>query len=166
MKDLPRIVALYEEIDRRLDSERIDAEEEDEAHRITLKQLINEHAYFVLCWGQLEVEIDEVCRDVIRRRKSDPNWDVRRGFNFYNPEDRRLMTFDRRVAIVLDRGAGSGSPHGLVMKYYEPVVSQRYSNNFNWLSRVASGSGKGPRERMLFIGILSNIVRLRICRIS
>lgn len=119
MKDLPRIVALYEEIDRRLDRERIDAEEEDEAHRITLKQLINDHAYFVLCWGQLEVEIDEVCRDVIRRRKSDPNWDVRRGFDFYNPEDRRLMTFDRRVAIVLDRGAGSGSPHGLVMKYYE-----------------------------------------------
>lgn len=119
MKDLSRIVALYEEIDRRLDRERINAQEQVQAQRIGLKQLINDHAYYVLCWGQMEVEIDEVCRDVIRRRQSDANWEVRRGFDFYNPEDRRLMTFDRRVAIVLDRGAGSGSPHGRVMKYYE-----------------------------------------------
>ncbi len=119
MKDLSRIVALYEEFDRRLDGERINTEDNAQAQRIFLKQLINDQAYFVLCWGQLEVEIDEACRSVIRRRKTDSNWEMRRGFDFYNPEDRRLMAFDRRVAIVLDRQAGSGSAHGLVMKYYE-----------------------------------------------
>lgn len=49
------------------------------------------------------------------------NWEERRGFDFYNPDDKRLsgMPFDRRVAIVLDRTGGPGSQYAKVMAYYE-----------------------------------------------
>ena len=46
---------------------------------------------------------------------------MRRGFDFYNPDDKRLagLPFDRRVAIVLNCNEGPGSPFAKVMAYYE-----------------------------------------------
>jgi hypothetical protein len=124
MKSLPQIEALYEEVDRAFDEQRhaaLAASEEAATQRIEHKQLINDQAYFVLCWGQLEAEIDEACRAAIRRRQGNANWDMRRGFDFYDVDDRRLsgLPFDRRVAVVLDRNGGPGSPYAKVMAYYE-----------------------------------------------
>jgi hypothetical protein len=61
------------------------------AKRIERKQLLNDQAYFVLCLGQLESEIDEACRDAIRNRQSDKTWANRRGFDFYNPDMPKSM---------------------------------------------------------------------------
>ncbi len=123
MRSLPLIVALYEEIDRGFDSDRqraLAVADVAGRRRIEQKQLVNDQAYFVLCWGQLEAEIDEACRAAIRRRKADGTWEMRRGFDLYDPDDRRLsgLVFDRRVAIVLDRNGGAGSPWATVMRYY------------------------------------------------
>ena len=123
MKSLSEIVALYEAIDRGFDSERqiaLTGADDPTVKRIERKQLLNDQAYFVLCWGQLKSEIDEACRDAIRNRQSDSTWANRRGFDFYNPNDRRLsgLVFDRRVVIVLDRKEGPGSPFAKVMSYY------------------------------------------------
>ena len=114
MRSLPQIVALYEEIDRGLDGDTEAAlaiGDQTGAHRINQKQLLNDQAYFVLCWDQLEAEIDEACRTAIVRRGADRSWEMRRGFDFYDPNDQRLsgLPFDRRVAIVLDRGGRRGS---------------------------------------------------------
>jgi hypothetical protein len=124
MKSLPQIAALYEEIDRVFDEERqaaLAADDEIASQRIEHKQLLNDQAYFVLCWGQLEAEIDEACRAAIRRRQGNASWDMRRGFDFYDADDRRLsgLPLDRRVAVVLDRNGGPGSPYAKVMAYYE-----------------------------------------------
>ncbi len=124
MKSLQQIAALYEEIDKSFEDERLKAigdADEPLRQRIEQKQLLSDQAYFVLCWGQLESEIDDACRATIRRRQSNSNWDMRRGFDFYDPDERRLsgLPFDRRVAIVLDRAAGSGSPYAKVISYYE-----------------------------------------------
>jgi hypothetical protein len=91
------------------------------AQKIEQKQRISDLAFFVLCWGQLEAEIDEACRAAIRRRQTDRNWETRRGFDFYDPSDKRLsgLPFDRRVAMVLDRKGGPGSPFAKTMSYYE-----------------------------------------------
>ena len=124
MKSLPQIGALYEEIDSRFDAELDNAVATGDTaatQRIEQKQLLNDQAYFVLCWGQLEGEIDETCRTAIRRRKANANWDMRRGFDFYDPDDKRLsgLPFDRRVALILDRDGGPGKPYSRVMAYYE-----------------------------------------------
>jgi hypothetical protein len=123
MKSLPRIVALYEEIDRGFDGDHQAAlaiGDEAGALRIDQKQVLNDQAYFVLCWGQPEAEIDDACRTAIVRRGADRSWEMRRGFDFYDPNDPRLsgLPFDRRVAIVLDRGGRRGSPWATVMSYY------------------------------------------------
>ena len=123
MNSLPQIVALYEEVDRGFDSDRqaaLTAGDQVEAQRIQQKQLVNDHAYFVLCWGQLEAEIDEACRETIARRQADRSWEMRRGFDFYNPRDRRLsgLPFERRAAIVLDLDGGGGSPWATITNYY------------------------------------------------
>ena len=46
------------------------ASEVDERDRVARQQTLNEQAYFVLAWGQLEAEIDDACRDAIRLGKS------------------------------------------------------------------------------------------------
>jgi hypothetical protein len=124
MNSLQQIGALYEEVDGVFDAQRDNAVaigDQPMAQRIEQKQLLNDQAYFVLCWGQLETEIDEACRIVIRRRQANASWEMRRGFDFYEPNARRLsgLPFDRRVAIVLDRSGGAGNPYASTMGYYE-----------------------------------------------
>jgi hypothetical protein len=114
---------LYEEIVRGFDRDLqtvLTIGDQAVAERIDQKQVLNDLAYFVLCWGQLESEIDDACRAAIARRATDRSWELRRGFDFYDPNDPRLsgLPFDRRVAIVLDRNGGRGSTWATVMDYY------------------------------------------------
>ncbi len=71
------------------------------------EQSINDQAYFVLAWGQLEADIDEACRDAIRAGQSDEDWRYRRAWSLYNPEDRRLsgLSFENRLTLVVERGS-------------------------------------------------------------
>jgi hypothetical protein len=62
MRDLPHIEAVYLEIDAEFETRRATANSAGDAaavQRIEAKQKINDQAYFVLCWGQLESEIDD-----------------------------------------------------------------------------------------------------------
>lgn len=124
MRSLQQIVALYEEIDRKFEAElaaALEAGDAGAAERFEQKQLINDQAFFVLSWGQLETAIDQACRAAIKRRRSNASWEMRRGFDFYNPDEKRLggLQFDRRAAIVLDSDGGPGSSFAKVIAYYE-----------------------------------------------
>ena len=93
MTDLRAIVGLYEDIDGSLETLRQAAETagaEDERGQIEHRQTINDQAYFILAWGQLEAAIEEACRDAIRVGRENSDWRQRRVWNLYNPEDRRL----------------------------------------------------------------------------
>ena len=87
--------------------------------RIDGKLRINDQAYFVLAWGQLEEAIDEACRDAIRRGHELRDWRSRRAWTLYNPDDRRLsgLRFDDRAALVLERG-GIPDRFATAMKHY------------------------------------------------
>jgi hypothetical protein len=123
VRHLPLIQSVYLEIDAELEVHRSTARANGDANavnRIEARQRINDQAYFVLCWGQLETAIDDTCRVAIRNRQSSGNWAVRRGWDLYNPDDNRLsgLRFEDRTALVLDRSAGPGSPWAKVMGYY------------------------------------------------
>lgn len=123
MQNLPAIVALYGELDLLLERQRAEADAAGDSarvHRIGAKQVLNDQAYFVLCWGQLEAAIDITCRDAIRKRKSHTVWEQRRAWDLYDPDDKRLsgLSFEDRTALVLDRSAGRGSAWARVMQYY------------------------------------------------
>lgn len=123
MRDLPHIRAVYLQIDSDFEGQRTEAaavSDDDAVNKIEGKQRINDQAYFVLAWGQLETEIDRNCRAAIRNRVASGNWQIRRAWDLYNPDDDRMsgLKFEERTALVLDRKGGAGSPWAKVMNYY------------------------------------------------
>lgn len=123
MKEIPKIFAVYTKTDTFLEAERADARRIGDAAKvlkIEQQQLLNDQAYFVLCWGQLEAAIDEACRNAIRKRKKHRDWQMRRGWDIYNPDDKRLsgLSFYERVMFVMDCDADEKA-WKLVNKHYE-----------------------------------------------
>ncbi len=118
VKDLPAIAALYTEVDNFLDSLR-DPTSDAAGDVIEQKLRINDQAYFVLAWGQLESAIDDACRRAIDKGRSQRDWRQRRSWSLYNPEDRRLsgLRFEDRAALVLDPDA-EGREYSLAMQHY------------------------------------------------
>ena len=120
MQDLPAIEALYKEIDATFERKRADAiaaGDAGQAEHAKAKQRLNDQAYFILCWGQIEGFIDGACRDAIRHGRQDRNWITRRAWYLYNPDDRRVsgLSFEDRAALVLDR---DGAAWARLIEYY------------------------------------------------
>ncbi len=118
MKDLPAIAALYTEVDNFLDSLR-DAASRAPGDAIEQKLRINDQAYFVLAWGQLESAIDDACRRAIDKGRNQRDWRQRRSLSLYNPQDRRLsgLRFEDRAALVLNPET-EGREYALAMQHY------------------------------------------------
>ena len=116
MKDLPAIAALYTEVDNFLDGLR-DAASRAPGDTIEQKLRINDQAYFVLAWGQLEGAIDDACRRAIEKGRSHRDWRQQRSWSLYNPQDRRLsgLRFEDRTAFVRDT---EGREYALAMQHY------------------------------------------------
>lgn len=90
MRDLAALAALYAELAAYLTMLRAQAITDGNAHgadRIEVRQRLNDQAYFIVCWGQLESAIDDACRAAIRKRRADADWTVRRAWDLYNPDD-------------------------------------------------------------------------------
>ena len=119
MKELARILAAFQGLDATLEATRANASL-GMAAQVEARQVLNDQAYFLLCWGQLELAINERCRDAIRRRRNDPDWAVRRGWDLYNPDDPRLsgLTVEERARLVLDQKEGRGSPFARTLFHY------------------------------------------------
>lgn len=115
--------ALYLEIDNVFEAERraaVAASDQPKAAKIEVKQRLNDQAYFIFSWGQLETAVDEACRRAIRIRRSSANRANRRAWELYNPDDKRLsgLIFENRAALVLDKERGSDCAWKKVMRYY------------------------------------------------
>ena len=128
MKRLAEIVAAFSDIDGRFERSWNANSDEVFRERLGKRQVLNDQAYFLLCWGQLETEIDERCRFTIRHRRASTDWQVRRGWDIYNPDDRRLsgLSFEERASLVLDRDGGYGSAYATAMRHY--VVTNRIAH--------------------------------------
>ena len=109
MSDLQAVATAYERVDLHLRTLR-DAEDgagdELGAGSAKRERSINDQAYFVLAWGQLEANIDEACREAVRAGQSHEDWRYRRAWSLYNPDDRRLsgLSFENRLTLVLEKG--------------------------------------------------------------
>ncbi len=119
MKQLARLLAAYQLLDASFEAERTAASTAATV-QVEARQILDDQAYFLLCRGQLEVEISDICREAIRRRRAGTDWHVRRSWYLYNPDDKRLsgLSFEDRAALVLDRDAGRGSAWARAMFHY------------------------------------------------
>ena len=108
MRDLQAIAAAYEQLDKFLVSlwDAVDATD-DGYDRLAQRQRINDQAYFVLAWGQLDSDIEDACREAIRRGQALGDWRRRRAWSLYNPEDRRLsgLSSEDRLTLVLEKAS-------------------------------------------------------------
>ena len=107
MSDLKAIAALYQQLDNSLEDlrEQHDAAgEAGERDRVARQQRLNEQAWFVLAWGQLEAEIGDACREAIRSGQSQEEWRDRRAWSLYDSDNPRLG-FRNRLTLVLDRSS-------------------------------------------------------------
>ena len=115
------IAALYVEVDNMLDAIRAKAASDDRpaVQRIERKLRVNDQAYFVLAWGQIEEAIDGACRAAIRRGQALSGWRNRRAWMLYNPDEPRLsgLRFEDRAALVLERG-GTPNHFATAMRHY------------------------------------------------
>ena len=121
MKELPAIEATYDKLADILDDELQKAEQRPDYHaanRIKEKQQVNDSAYFLLVWGQLEARVNEIAEKAIRKRRADARWEYRRAWDGLNPDDMRRIRFEDRLAIVLDRQAGKGSSFNQAIRLY------------------------------------------------
>lgn len=120
MKILQELFAHYDTIDTFLDDQLAASEDAVVRDRIEKMQRVNDQAYFVLFWGQLEALVDDTCREAIRKRFDNPDWTKRRAWDLYNPDDKRLsgLSFEERASLVLDRKQGRGGEWALLIRYY------------------------------------------------
>lgn len=133
MKDLQAIAAVYQQLDNFLESLRAALDAGDEGiDRLVQRQRINDQAYFVLAWGQLETEVDHACRKAIRRGQAHQDWRHRRAWSLHNPDDRRLsgLSFEERLALVLEKGS----------KYWKRTV-----NYYALRNQIAHGTLRSQR---------------------
>ena len=133
MRDLRAIVAAYEQLDAHLEELR-GAADADEAvrDRIAQRQRINDHAYFVLAWGQFESSVEDACREAIRRGQAQRDWPSSRAWSLYDPDDRRLsgLRFEDRLALVLEKGS----------EYWKRAIQ-----HYNVRNQIAHGAMRSER---------------------
>ncbi len=96
------IATLYQQVDNSLEVLLDQVGGDEERRHIEYQQKLNGQAYFIPAWGQLEAEIDEACRNVIRLGRSQEEWQHRRAWSLYDPKNLRL-SFRDRLTLVLDK---------------------------------------------------------------
>lgn len=120
MKDLPAIEATYTELATNLDL-KLDAARKVGDRAVVewaeKQQLVNDSAYFILVWGQLEAKINDVCEKAVRQRRSSVTWEARRAWDAHDPDNMRAK-FEDRVALVLDRFNTTSNAYKRTIRYY------------------------------------------------
>ncbi|MCY3022655.1 MAG: hypothetical protein NTW87_27060 [Planctomycetota bacterium] len=76
---------------------------------------INDQAYFLMMFGQLEDHVNSQCKKLVTRKKTAPRWKDRRAWDTFDPEREPFMN---RVALLTDKG---GKAFRQVKYYYEDL---------------------------------------------
>jgi len=118
MQDLQLIKSAFEKIDDLLNDEIAKSfREGDTIQKVKWeerREILN-RAFYVLCFGQFEREVDDKFEAAKASRQSNNDWTKRRGWDTEYIKGKRVR-FEDRVAMVLDRN--TGSDYGDVMRHY------------------------------------------------
>lgn len=70
----------------------------------------NANAYFVMLWSQAEIEINRLCDELVRRKRSEADWDTQRAWDLigeHGPAGQKLRgprDLMDRVALLCKKG--------------------------------------------------------------
>ena len=119
MRELPAIEAAYTELANDLDLKRDAARDRGDGPAIDWldkRRAIDDSAYFILAWGQLEQAINLACEAAVRAHRSSVDWFERRAWDAHNPDDMRAK-FEDRAALVLDRSNVRSDAYRRTIRY-------------------------------------------------
>ncbi|HMK89386.1 MAG TPA: hypothetical protein VK446_07115 [Methylocystis sp.] len=120
MNELQAIESTYTQLATDLDRKLDDARQRGSQSAIDWaekQQLINDSAYFILVWGQLEAKINGVCEKAIRKHRKSVSWRARRAWDAHDPDNIRAK-FEDRAALVLDRFNTQSDAYRKTIRYY------------------------------------------------
>jgi len=143
VKRFSEIMGAYTAVDRWLEEQLAEAAAQNQPRRekgLQSRQAMNDHAYFVLLFGQFEIAVNEACIRAIKSRQAATNWLRRRGWDILRPDDRRLggLSFEDRVALVLDRRT---EDYRQVKRYYDirnMAAHGKFQGDYLDIGRVAA----------------------------
>ena len=109
MREVPRIKASYDWLVASQEAALADAAARNDAKTVDRLEAIRDtldRGVFVLLFGQFEQHVTELFERARDRRVDNPDWRVRRGWDTPALAGRKL-TFETRLALVLDRRSAS-----------------------------------------------------------
>ncbi len=116
MKDLKAISAAYERVDNHFEELQESFHDTEVQGRIKEEQRLNDQAYFILVWGQLETEIDGACKHAIDAGQSLDEWKARRAWDLIDSNNLSRLGFRERLKLVLDK---NGKEYGEILKWHK-----------------------------------------------
>lgn len=111
--DLFRIILqAHSEANGQLDRKERGARSADGKAKWAQRRMVNDHAYFVMLFAQLESLVDERCDKLVAGKKAGRHWKARR---LWDSIDLDRLAFMQRVALLCEKGQ---AVYGKVRRYY------------------------------------------------
>jgi len=105
MQELLRVKAAYDTVDALIQTQIAEAlTRSDTASEARLEstRALNDYAYFVVLFSQFERIVKAKFKDAVDRRRNNPDWTQRRGWD-YDLFNSDRVPFNTQIASVLDR---------------------------------------------------------------
>ncbi len=115
MKDIRAVYDAYVQADSLLSSKESDSRTPLNRNRWADRRDKNDQAYFALLFAQFEDVVNELCRQVVAKKKSSSNWGTRRAWDIINTDGLDRVPFMNRVALLVEKGQ---TDFNLVNAYY------------------------------------------------
>lgn len=123
MKRLPEIAAAHALIDSWLEGLRQEAVEQgnsSKVDKIDERKKINDQAYFVLGWGQMETAVNGACLKAVKKWSHDSHRNKRRAWSIIevSRSDKIRLSFEQRAELILDE-KDTAAHYKRLMQHYE-----------------------------------------------
>ncbi|MCX7046202.1 MAG: hypothetical protein NTX50_12045 [Candidatus Sumerlaeota bacterium] len=113
MSYIRHIYAAYLHSDAAFDEQEARAHSTQRKEQWTRKRELNNYAYFILLFTQLEDHINEECRKLIVRKSAAGTW---RGKRLWDSIELENLNFKQRVALLAEKG---GTDFNKITEYYK-----------------------------------------------
>lgn len=113
MKNLKKIYESYQAADGFLSNAESNASTQRDRQYWGERRSLNDQAYFLMMFAQLEDYINEKCQKLIGRKKASRKWVMRRLWDTVKADE---LQFKKKVALLTDK---SGAVYKKVIDYYK-----------------------------------------------
>jgi len=105
VKTIEKIFFQYSKINTYLLNKENTAKNQKDRDKWAESRKDNDNAYFALFFSQLEDKINELCKDLIAKKKSASNWKRKRAWMVYDQNKIETISFLNKASFLLDKSS-------------------------------------------------------------